>query len=341
MSQVPTSYPPAPPPLPPGFAAGPLPFPAPFHPGSEPNLDGPLNSSLGPAFEAHEPRGDHLPHAPKRGRFSVGSAVWGLAAAAAVAYLSLVLLRPDLVARVQTPSPAVAEIETLRGEVDGLRRDVADVRSMINETASQQKVIFDRLATLGAPMAAPLPASASEPATPPPALRLDSAPVNAPISPRADAGASSAVTPSPAAAKSIAEAKVLNAKPALETGSVKPAPAAAPSPTASTEAAAPAQPPPFTTPVVTPAAKPVGVQIASGSSIDSLRLSWTLLSETHADKLKNLEPRYSLSVDNGAVVYNLMAGPVKSAADAKKMCKSLAAKAVPCKVVDEFGGAAL
>ena len=93
--------------------------------------------------------------------------------------------------------------------------------------------------------------------------------------------------------------------------------------------------------MVTPAAKPVGVQIASGSSIDSLRLSWNLLSETHADKLKNLEPRYSLSVDNGAVVYNLMAGPVKSAADAKKMCKALAAKAIPCKVVDEFGGAAL
>ena len=45
--------------------------------------------------------------------------------------------------------------------------------------------------------------------------------------------------------------------------------------------------------------------------------------------------------DNGAVVYNLMAGPVKSAADAKKMCKALAAKAIPCKVVDEFGGAAL
>jgi hypothetical protein len=92
---------------------------------------------------------------------------------------------------------------------------------------------------------------------------------------------------------------------------------------------------------VTPAAKPVGVQIASGASIDSLRLSWSLLSETHADKLKTLEPRYSLSVDNGAVIYNLMAGPVKSEAEAKKMCKALAAKAVPCKIVGEFGGAAL
>lgn len=263
--------------------------------------------------------------------------IWGIAAIAAVAYLSVVLLRPDLVARVDTRGPAVAELETLRGEVDGLRRDVADVRSMVSETASQQKVISERLATLGAPVAAPMPAS--DPAAPPPALRLDSAPVNGPFSPRADAGSSS-VAPSAAAEKSIADAKVLNAKPGIETGSVKPAPSTITAPPAKT-AAAPAEPPPFAAPVVTPAAKPVGVQIASGSSIDSLRLSWNLLSETHADKLKNLEPRYSLSVDNGAVVYNLMAGPVKSAADAKKMCKALAAKAIPCKIVDEFGGAAL
>jgi hypothetical protein len=266
---------------------------------------------------------------------------WGVAAAAAVAYLSVVVMRPDLIARFNSGGASVAEIETLRGEVDGLRRDMASVRSLVGETASQQKVIVDRLAALGAPVAAPVPVSDAAA----PALRLDSAPVNGLMSPRADAAAPpSAVVPSAGAARSIADAKVLNAKPALETGSVKPAPQAAPAPAATpaaTPAAAPNEPPPFAAPVVTPAAKPVGVQIASGTSIDSLRLSWNLLSETHADKLKNLEPRYSLSVDNGAVVYNLMAGPVKSAADAKKMCKALAAKAIPCKVVDEFGGAAL
>jgi hypothetical protein len=250
--------------------------------------------------------------------------VWGIAAAAAVAYLSVILMRPDLVARPNVGGASVAQFETLREEVDGLRRDLASVRSLVGDTASQQKVIVDRLAALGAPVAAPVPASDAMATSP--ALRLDSAPVN------------SAVVPSAGAARSIADAKVLNAKPALETGSVKPAPQAAP---AATPAAASDEPPPFAAPVVTPTAKPVGVQIASGSSIDSLRLSWNLLSETHADKLKNLEPRYSLSVDNGAVVYNLMAGPVKSAADAKKMCKALAAKAIPCKVVDEFGGAAL
>lgn len=336
MSQPHSPVPHTPPPLPPSFAAGPTLHPAP----AQPSAGGPFNSSMGPAFPpAFEVPGPGRPEGRTRhGKgLSRAGVAWGVAAAAAVAYLSVVLMRPDLIARFNSGGASVAEIETLRGEVDGLRRDIASVRSQIDETASQQKVIVDRLAALGAPVAAPVPAS--DAATPPPALRLDSAPVNGPMSPRADAAASpSAVVPSAGAAKSIADAKVLNAKPALETGSVKPAPPAAP---AATPAAASNEPPPFAAPVVTPAAKPSGVQIASGSSIDSLRLSWNLLSETHADKLKNLEPRYSLSVDNGAVVYNLVAGPVKSAADAKKMCKALAAKAIPCKVVDEFGGAAL
>lgn len=339
MSQAHKPYPPAPPPLPSGFGADSLPNAAPMHASPGASFDTMFGPALEPAFEAYQPAHTHVPRARKRAGFSLGSALWGTAAAAAIAYLSLVLLRPDLLARIETAVPAVAEIETLRGEVDGLRRDVADVRSLMTDAASQQKLIFERLSALGAPVAQPVPAS--DTTAPPPALRLDSAPVNGPLSPRADAGASStSVPPSPSAAKSIAEAKVLNAKPAMETGSVKPAPAPAVAPAAS-PAAAPAEAPPFAAPVVTPAAKPVGVQIASGSSIDSLRLSWNLLSETHADKLKNLEPRYSLSVDNGAVIYNLLAGPVKTTADARKMCKALAAKAVPCKVVNEFGGAAL
>ena len=339
MSQSHNPVPHTPPPLPPGFASGPSLHAAP----GQPSAGGHFNSSMGPAFPpAFEvPPGAGRPAGKTRpgSGLSRGIVAWGVAAAAAVAYLSVVVMRPDLVARFNGGGASVAEIETLRGEVDGLRRDMASVRSLVGETASQQKVIVDRLAALGAPVGSPVPVS--DGTTPPPALRLDSVPVNGPMSPRADAAASpSAVVPSAGAARSIADAKVLNAKPELETGSVKPVPQAAPAP-AATPAAASNEPPPFAAPVVTPAAKPVGVQIASGSSIDSLRLSWNLLSETHADKLKNLEPRYSLSVDNGAVVYNLMAGPVKSAADAKKMCKALAAKAIPCKVVDEFGGAAL
>jgi hypothetical protein len=335
MSQLHNPYPPVPPPLPPAYAAGPA-----LGPSQQPGpAAGRFDHPLEPAFEPHHER---APRARRnRSPVSLGAALWGVAAVTAVAYLAVVLLRPDLVARIDTGArSAVAEIETLRGEVDGLRRDVADIRTTVTEATSQQKVIFERLAALGAPMVQPIPAS--DPNAAPPALRLDSAPVNAPLSPRADVSAAltQPVTPPASAAKRIADAKILNAKPALETGSVKPAPATTPQP-AATPAATPAAAPPFGAPVVTPAAKPVGVQIASGSSLDSLKLSWNLLSETHADKFKNLEPRYSLSVDGSTVVYNLMAGPVKSEAEARKMCKALVAKAVPCKIVGEFGGAAL
>lgn len=323
MSQAQSPYPPTPPPLPPGFAAGPPPIGQPHFPG---HFDAPLEPAyqLPPSMAGPGRRSN-------RGGLSLNGSAWAFAAAAAVAYLSVVVLRPDLVARVEPAGQSVAEIDSLRGEVDGLRRDVSEIRSTVMETATQQKVVFERLAALGASVNQPIPAT--QPVGPAPALRLDSAPVNGPLSPRADIAP---VEP----AKKIADARLLNAKPALETGSVKPVPPPAPAPVAKPAAAA-AEPPPFGEPVVTPAAKPVGVQIASGSSIDSLRLSWNLLSETHADKLKSLEPRYSLSVDNGAVVYNLMAGPVKSEAEAKKMCKALAAKAVPCRIIGEFGGAAL
>ena len=321
---------PMPPPLPRGPAAG--------ETGLAPSLDqanhfDPLAPvAFTPEFEVAPAR---IAPGPSRsvqapGRVSVATLAWGLAATAAAAYLSVIVFRPDLVARVEPGGPAVAEIEALRGQMDDLRRDLAEVRSSMTETASQQKVIFDRLAEFETAKTMP----ASEPGGAGAGLRLEGVPVNGGLPPNAEA------PPATEPAPKVAEAKILNGKPALETGSVKPTPPAPPAPAAKT-AAAPAEPPPFSAPVVTPSAKPIGVQIASGSSIDSLRLSWSLLSETHADKLKSLEPRYSLSVDNGAVVYNLLAGPVKSEAEAKKMCKALAAKAVPCKVVGEFGGAAL
>ena len=217
MSQSHNPVPHTPPPLPPGFASGPSLHAAP----GQPSAGGHFNSSMGPAFPpAFEvPPGAGRPAGKTRpgSGLSRGIVAWGVAAAAAVAYLSVVVMRPDLVARFNGGGASVAEIETLRGEVDGLRRDMASVRSLVGETASQQKVIVDRLAALGAPVGSPVPVS--DGTTPPPALRLDSVPVNGPMSPRADAAASpSAVVPSAGAARSIADAKVLNAKPALETG---------------------------------------------------------------------------------------------------------------------------
>ena len=85
---------------------------------------------------------------------------------------------------------------------------------------------------------------------------------------------------------------------------------------------------------------PVGIYIGSGPSVDSLRLSWSLLSDRNAESLKALEPRYTTGIDANGLNYGLVAGPLRSVADAQKLCKDLAAKAVTCRVGD-FTGEAL
>jgi hypothetical protein len=270
-------------------------------------------------------------------------------------------------------------LSQLQSDIGQLKSDVAETSSQNKELsarlaalAEQSSKVASATATGAAATASETTVAAAPPAPsqlPPPELRLAPAPVNGPIASKpveppaltisateaiaaAAAAAPKATAPvaaapvlkaaekaadvklinaplAPAAASAAASAAPAASAKALETGSVKAADATAPA----SAAAAPA--------AVKPPAKPVGLQIASAPSLDALRLSWSLLSETHADSLKNLEPRYSTGVDANGLTYNLMAGPVKSAADAKKMCKALTAKAIACKVVGEFGGEAL
>jgi hypothetical protein len=153
---------------------------------------------------------------------------------------------------------------------------------------------------------------------------------------------------------------VTTGAPASKAGAVKvlntPAPDAAPVVTgsvanaASATAAAPASASPaapaaakaspsvsFGPAVVKAEPRPVGVQLATGPSVDSLRLSWSLLADRHADALRNLSPRYVAGSNAFGETFDLVAGPLKSAADAQRLCKSLEARAVPCKVGDYTG----
>ncbi len=129
---------------------------------------------------------------------------------------------------------------------------------------------------------------------------------------------------------SPAGAVVINAQPA--------APAAAPAGSSITTAqpvavaAVPPAPPP----------KPFAVQLASGGSVESLRLSWSVLSEQHGDTLRSLEPRVTKSAGapGASPIFDLLAGPFKTAADARKACKALATRGVDCKI-GNFGGQSL
>lgn len=97
----------------------------------------------------------------------------------------------------------------------------------------------------------------------------------------------------------------------------------------------------FGTPQVKPAASapesPRGIQIATGPSVDALRISWMLLSERHKEILRSYEPRFVPSTSGSGPAYRLIAGPIDSTGAANKVCAELRAKRVTCGV-SAFGG---
>lgn len=88
-------------------------------------------------------------------------------------------------------------------------------------------------------------------------------------------------------------------------------------------------------------AKPaqVGVLLATGPSLDSLRLSWTILNDRHADAVRTLNPRYVVSGKDNERTFGLVAGPLGSVADAKAVCKTMTDRGMPCEISQYRGNA--
>ena len=108
-------------------------------------------------------------------------------------------------------------------------------------------------------------------------------------------------------------------------------------PQPSTTAAVPA-PAPAVVPI--PGRPAYGVELASGNSVDSLRLSWALLNERHRDLLGRLAPRYVQTGSGASSLYRLIAGPFSSPARAGELCLQLQAYYVPCRT-SAFSGSVL
>ncbi len=92
--------------------------------------------------------------------------------------------------------------------------------------------------------------------------------------------------------------------------------------------------------VVTRATRPIGVRIATGPSVDSLRLSWNALADRHGASLKRLQPRYVTGIDATGLTYDLIAGPFNTANEASQVCARLHANGARC-ALGEFTGNAL
>ncbi len=84
--------------------------------------------------------------------------------------------------------------------------------------------------------------------------------------------------------------------------------------------------------------KQAGLLIASGPSVDAMRLSWNVITQNHGVALGPVEPRI-LPAGDGSV-FQLIAGPYATDADAAKACANLRSRGVTCRMT-EFTGAAL
>lgn len=232
-----------------------------------------------------------------------------------------------IAAATEKPPLATRVAGAIATEVDGQTRIEIPL-----ETGSIEKAEASRTAPAGPSAEPPAPlAAATAPVDPTPAAPAKPAKA-APVAPKVVATVPA--KPSPTAAPAV-PATQKTAQPAAPTPPAegKPLPggfAAVVTPGASPPAAQQPTPP-----------KPFALQLASATSRNDLRDSWMLLEAEHGETLRNLSPRVAQSqaTPESGPIYDLLAGPFRSAADAKKACKALAARGVDCKVGNYTGDA--
>jgi hypothetical protein len=255
----------------------------------------------------------HSPIAPARRRtFTPYVLLYLLAASLAVAYLTFLGARPDLVAlwrdnpseaqtaiveTQRTVERALADIDPLKQGLGEMKMDVANVKAGMQEAVERDRILLEKVETLERSAHAPDKVAAA-PEQPAPAKKQVVA--KAPD-----------VVPTAAASAAPKPATV----PAIETGSIE------------KKAAAPPKP------------APVGVLLATGPSLDALRLSWTILNDRHSTTVKLLQPRYVVSGKADERTYGLVAGPLETVAAAKAVCKTMTDNGMPCEVSQYRGNA--
>lgn len=265
---------------------------------------------------------------------------WSALATLSLLYLGALATQPALVAGYlgagettaaaeQAPQPGASEaaVKEVAGEVQNLRNTIDLFRSELIELRAQVSSQTDAARDLTGRIAS-----------------LESNPAVQRVA-KEQAAKEAAKEKALAEAKAkedkklaAAEKKAAEKKKALETGSVA-APAAGEitfgPPTVTTTIAVP----PGDAAAAAAAGRQIGVQIAKGPSVDSLRLSWTLLNERHGTAINSYAPRVSTDVSGPNQTYDLVIGPLASTDEARKLCHELAMKATPCQVTRYTGDA--
>jgi hypothetical protein len=278
-------------------------------------------------------------------------AAWLVLAGAAAAYLAVLLLRPELLTVSYGPEPVseqelngghramsqvLAEVNVLRRVVGDVQKEVYELNDSMAAQIAREKVVTSRLAALEERAAGPM---VGETTALKPQPIAESRPVPKGVMVRAPSRIAGVGNDAPSApepqnathVKSIASGQAIET--AIETASIAPLqqPVLKSSMPADDEV-------PFATRL--PAVQiPFGVRLATASSLEGLRLNWRSLLERHGTVLRPLSAHYlPPSADEGT--YQLIAGPVATADQAKNICVTLHARDVACSLI-VFGGEAM
>lgn len=237
-------------------------------------------------------------------------ATWALLGGLAVSYLGLLAAKPDVVAGVTLLSPREIPAQMTAGS-PAAPAPSSDVQALKETVAALEGELQALRGTLAQ-------REAGEQAL---AARLAAV----------EASRSAETTPASARPATGTDSRAdLDGR--TVTGSIV-------EPTAPAKAPAAQQQVAFGTPHVKPA-RPTGILIATGPSVDALRLSWMLLSDRHKAVLKGLEPRFVAAPNGGTPAFRLIAGPVSNERAASRLCSQLRARRVICGVAT-FAGEAL
>ncbi len=274
-----------------------------------------------------------LPQPPKptkRRTLNPYVSVWVVLGGFALAYLTLLGLRPDALGGLSVATGAteqgavnlqrdvtraLADLDPLRNTLGEMKMDVANLKSQMQATADRNAQLERQLTTLQR-TASKAPDNVSGAAAGPQLLNgkqvqanpIDTASISRPAIALAAIQSS---TLAPPAAKPQTAKKKVSAKAPVRVPVKK-----------VTAKKAPAKKPP----------KSVGVQLVTGPSVASLQLNWSVLADRNKDALGHLQPRYTSRGKPSKRTYDLVAGPLGSTQQAEIICKVLGQRGHSCKV---------
>lgn len=234
---------------------------------------------------------------------------WAILASAALAYLALLVANPELAERLLPTASTIASDDVRLKKA--LTKAVADIEDLQQRIARQDREIGTLRTALAEAEQRQLTTTA----------RLGALESRPPLATAPETAKIAAPAPGPQGADNGPRiVGVVEERPTKAAREGRPQPGLAAAP-----------PPPATLPQ-----SQSGIQLASGPSLDALRLSWQLIQETNKTSLRALEPR----VIEGAgdpPSYKLIAGPLASDAEAEKLCERLRQRRLTCSVQPFLG----